>query len=256
MMWHATHQKEEGSMCYPSDVEAWKYFDWMYPSFAEESRNVSLGLCTDNFAPHDQYDRTYSCWPVIITSYNLPSGMCMCYEYIFFTMVIPGPSNPKHLINVYLKPLMEELLQLWHMGVRMYNHAMNNAFIMCAALMWTVNGLPAYGMAFGWSTGGIMGCPVCMDDTRAFCLQHGRKACYFDCHIQFLPEHYPYRRNKKAFTINRVENKVARPRLLGDQILNWVADISPTLEISLSLPSGYGSEHKWTKKSIFWDLPH
>ncbi|KAL0439230.1 UNVERIFIED_CONTAM: hypothetical protein Slati_2406000 [Sesamum latifolium] len=27
-----------------------------------------------------------------------------------------------------------------------------------------------------------------MDDTRAFHLQYGRKACYFDCHRQFLPE--------------------------------------------------------------------
>ncbi|KAL0438776.1 UNVERIFIED_CONTAM: hypothetical protein Slati_2360600 [Sesamum latifolium] len=61
-----------------------------------------------------------------------------------------------------------------------------------------------------------MGCPICIDDTRAFHLQYGRKACYFDCHRQFLPEDHPYRRNKKAFTKNHVENKVARPRLSRD----------------------------------------
>ncbi|KAL0405749.1 UNVERIFIED_CONTAM: hypothetical protein Slati_3888800 [Sesamum latifolium] len=64
-------------------------------------------------------------------------------------MVIPGPSNPKHLIDVYLEPLIEELLQLWHVGVRTYDHATDNEFIMRAALMWTVNDLPAYGMASG-----------------------------------------------------------------------------------------------------------
>ncbi|KAL0286763.1 UNVERIFIED_CONTAM: hypothetical protein Sradi_7139700 [Sesamum radiatum] len=58
--------------------------------------------------------------------------------------------------------------------------------------MWTVNDLPAYRRAYGWSTTEVMGCPVCMDDTRAFHLQHGRKACYFDCHRQFLPAHHPY----------------------------------------------------------------
>ncbi|KAL0405750.1 UNVERIFIED_CONTAM: hypothetical protein Slati_3888900 [Sesamum latifolium] len=95
-----------------------------------------------------------------------------------------------------------------------------------------------------------------MDDTRAFQLQHGRKACYFDCHRQFFPEQHPYRRNKKAFTKNRVENKVVRPRLSGDQILDWVADISPAVEMSLSLPDEYGTDHKWTKKNIFLDLPY
>ncbi|KAL0358359.1 UNVERIFIED_CONTAM: hypothetical protein Sangu_0685300 [Sesamum angustifolium] len=91
-------------------------------------------------------------------------------------------------------------------------------------------------MTFGWSTVGVMGCPVCMDGTRAFHLQHGRNACYFDCHRQFLPAHHPYRRNKKTFTKNHVENKVARPRLIGDQILDRVANISLAVEILLLLP--------------------
>ncbi|KAK4393977.1 hypothetical protein Sango_1868500 [Sesamum angolense] len=120
--------------------------------------------------------------------------------------------------------------------------------------MWTVNNLPAYGMVSGWSTAGNMGYPDCIDDTRAFHLQYGRKACYFDCHRQFLPKHHSYRRNKKAFTKNCVENKVARTRLTGDQILERVANISPAVEMPLSLPDGYGSDHKWTKKNILWDL--
>ncbi|KAL0349543.1 UNVERIFIED_CONTAM: hypothetical protein Sradi_4103500 [Sesamum radiatum] len=149
--------------------------------------------------------------------------MCMSSEYIFLMMVIPGPSNLKRLIDVYLEPLIEELLQLWHVGVRTYDHATDRAFMMRAALMWTVNNVPAYGMVFGWSTTGVMGCPICMDDTRAFHLQHGRKACYFDCHRQFLFAHHSYRRNKKAFTKNGIENKVAHSRLTGDQILDRVA---------------------------------
>ncbi|KAL0358501.1 UNVERIFIED_CONTAM: hypothetical protein Sangu_0699500 [Sesamum angustifolium] len=175
MTWHASHVTEEDSMCHPSDAEAWRHFDRTHPNFALEPRNIRLGLCIDGFAPHGQYGRTYSCWPVIITPYNLPPGMCMKSEYMFLSMVIPGPSNPKRLIDVYLQPLIDELLQLWHVGVRTHDHATNQAFMMRAALMWTVNDLPAYGMASGWSTAGIMGCPICMDDTSAFYLQHGRK---------------------------------------------------------------------------------
>ncbi|KAL0331781.1 UNVERIFIED_CONTAM: hypothetical protein Sangu_1723600 [Sesamum angustifolium] len=55
---------------------------------------------------------------------------------------------------------------------------------------------------------------------------------------------------------NRVENKVERPRLTGDQIFDWVANISPAVEMSLSLPCNYGSDHKRANKIIFWDLPY
>ncbi|KAK4390389.1 hypothetical protein Sango_2102200 [Sesamum angolense] len=51
--------------------------------------------------------------------------------------------------------LIEELLQLWHVGVRTYDHATDRAFIIGGALIWTVNDLPAYGMASGWSTVGL-----------------------------------------------------------------------------------------------------
>ncbi|KAL0381103.1 UNVERIFIED_CONTAM: hypothetical protein Sangu_0174600 [Sesamum angustifolium] len=155
MTWHASHLTEEDSICHPSDAEAWRHFDRTHSDFALEPCNVRLGLCIDRIAPHGQYGRTYSCWPVIITPYNLPPQMCMKSEYMFLTMVIPGLSNPKHLIDVYLEPLIDELLQLWHVGVRTHDHATNQAFMMRATLMFTVNDLPAYGMASGWSTAGM-----------------------------------------------------------------------------------------------------
>ncbi|KAL0295217.1 UNVERIFIED_CONTAM: hypothetical protein Scaly_3108100, partial [Sesamum calycinum] len=83
-----------GSMCHPSNAKAWKHFDRMNPDFVEEPH---IGPLHRPFAPHNQYDHTYSCWSVIITPYNLPTGMCMSSEYMFLTMVIPGPSNPKQV---------------------------------------------------------------------------------------------------------------------------------------------------------------
>jgi hypothetical protein len=55
---------------------------------------VRLGLCTDGFNPFGSFAAPYSCWPVILTVYNLPPGMCMRPEFMFLSMVIPGPSNP------------------------------------------------------------------------------------------------------------------------------------------------------------------
>ena len=54
MRWHDKHIQEDGTMCHPSDSEAWKHFSRVHPSYASESRNVRLGLCTDGFQPFGQ----------------------------------------------------------------------------------------------------------------------------------------------------------------------------------------------------------
>ncbi|KAL2227583.1 UNVERIFIED_CONTAM: hypothetical protein Sindi_2117000 [Sesamum indicum] len=45
-------------------------------------------------------------------------------------------------------------------------------------------------------------------------------------------------------------------RLTGEQIRESVEEFSPAVEVSMSLPDRYRNEHKWTKKSIFWDLKY
>ncbi|KAL0384767.1 UNVERIFIED_CONTAM: hypothetical protein Sradi_2871000 [Sesamum radiatum] len=110
MTWHASHHMKQGSMHHPSDAEARRHFDCAHPNFAMEPRNVRLGLCVDEFVPHRQYDKMNSCWSVILTPYNIPPEMCMKSEFMFLTLVIPGLSNPKRLIDVYMQPLIEELL--------------------------------------------------------------------------------------------------------------------------------------------------
>ncbi|XP_070014701.1 uncharacterized protein [Nicotiana sylvestris] len=43
MRWHFENRRPPGVMCHPSDGEAWKHFDWTYPDFASELRNIQLG---------------------------------------------------------------------------------------------------------------------------------------------------------------------------------------------------------------------
>ncbi|XP_058759557.1 uncharacterized protein LOC131632856 [Vicia villosa] len=121
MRWHYENKREPGVMCHPSDGEAWKHFDQIYPSFAAEEGNVSLGLCTDGFMPFNHTASPYSCWPVIVTPYNLPPKLCMTTPYMFLTLIILGPHNPKNKIDVYLQPLIDELKLLWNEGVLTYD---------------------------------------------------------------------------------------------------------------------------------------
>jgi len=82
--------------------------------FAADPRNVRLGLCSDGFTPHIQASaKPYSCWPVIVTPYNLPPEMCMTKPYMFLACVVPGPDNPKAGIDVFLQPLIDDLKRLW-----------------------------------------------------------------------------------------------------------------------------------------------
>jgi hypothetical protein len=44
----------------------------------------------------------------------------MKYEFIFLCLIIPSPNYPGKNLNVMLKPLIEELKELWK-GVEAYN---------------------------------------------------------------------------------------------------------------------------------------
>jgi len=102
MTWHQSHNAVDGVMVHPSDSEAWKHFNSVHPHFSAESRNMHLGLCTDGFNPFESFATHYSCWPVILTVYKLRLGMCMRLEFMFLSMVIPGPSSPVRNIDVLL----------------------------------------------------------------------------------------------------------------------------------------------------------
>ena len=46
---------------------------------------------------------------MVITSYNLSLSLYMKEEFMFLTMLIPEPNNPKGKIDVFMQPLIEEL---------------------------------------------------------------------------------------------------------------------------------------------------
>jgi len=130
MRWHSENQRDPSILCHPSDGEAWKHFDRMHPEFSEDPRNVKLGLCADGFNPFGQYGKSFSCWLVILTPYNLPPSMCMKREFMFLTVLIPSPSNPKHKIDVFLQPLIDELCILWTKGIMTYDVSLRQNCIM------------------------------------------------------------------------------------------------------------------------------
>ena len=169
-------------MSHPANSEVWKEFDLEHPWFAEEPRNVRLGLATDGFNPFGNMSTSHSTWPVVLMPYNLPPWKCMKDPYFMMSLLIPGPRSPGNDIDIHLQPLIAELKDLWENGVVTFDSLTGKSFKMHAAVLWTINDFSAYRNLSGWSTKGEMACPVCNKDTQSQWLSHGRKLCFMGHH--------------------------------------------------------------------------
>ena len=149
MTWHYDHRTQPGLMVHPSDGMAWKHFDSNHPAFANEIRNVRLGLCTDGFNPNNSNSNPYSLWPVFLTIYNLPPWMGLKESYVKLSMVIPGRKSPGQNLDVFLRPLVDELKMLFTDGVDTYDAYRKNNFTMRVVLLWTVSDFSTYAMLSG-----------------------------------------------------------------------------------------------------------
>jgi hypothetical protein len=135
---------------------------------------------TDGFTPFGDNASSYSCWPVFAIPYNLPPSLCMKYEFMFLYLIIPGPGHPGPKFNVMLRPLINELKELW-VEVEAYD-SYKQKFTLWVAYLWSIHDFMAYGIFVGWSIHGRLTCPICGSDTDYFCLTAGGKISYFDYH--------------------------------------------------------------------------
>ena len=131
---------------------------------------------------------------------------------------------------------------------------------MRAALLWTINNFPAYGMLSGWSTYGKFACPYYMEHTKSFALKGGsKKPCWFDCHRWFLPEEHPFHKQKDAFKKSTQERAKPISRLSGKEIKDRLDQFDQIMfgrACGQQKLTGFGKEHNWKKVSIFWELPY
>jgi len=72
LTWHANERLVNGNLCHSADSPSWKLADHLWLEFGNEERNLRLTLSTDGINLHSEINSKYSCWPVILTTYNLP----------------------------------------------------------------------------------------------------------------------------------------------------------------------------------------
>ncbi|XP_026419993.1 uncharacterized protein LOC113315971 [Papaver somniferum] len=195
MRWHKDKRIEtEDILRHPTDAKGWKDFDGKYEQFARDPRNVRLGLATDGFNPFGNMSNSYNMWPVILIPYNLPPWMCMKEPYFMMSLLIPGTKAPGKYIDVYLRPLIDELKELWEVGADTSDASTGKSFQMHAAVILTINDFPAFGNLSGWSTKGYKACTVCNSESSS---QRLRSKIGYLGHRRFLPRGHLWRRSKQ-----------------------------------------------------------
>ncbi|XP_042446436.1 uncharacterized protein LOC122031385 [Zingiber officinale] len=275
LTWHADSTRVVGQLRHPVDSPSWKLVDHMWPDFGSEARNIRLALAADGINPHSNLSSRYSCWPIMLATYNLPPDMCMKRKFIMLTMLISGLKQPGNDIDVYLEVLVDDLQLLWEGVDGVYDAYRREVFTLKAVLLWTINDFPAYGNLSGCTTHGYYACPICGEDTYAKHLQNGKKMS-FAGHRRFLPRFHPYRRQIKEFNGMEELGEAGRP-LSGIKLFDKLSDITCEFGKKTSVKGKIRKQAKenivedieeekyvratnfskcWKKKSIFFNLPY
>jgi hypothetical protein len=63
-------------------------------------------------------------------------------KFIFLSTVIPDPNSPGWNIDICLRPLIDELKQLWSSKALSYDVSRKQTFLRMTTLMWTINDFP------------------------------------------------------------------------------------------------------------------
>ncbi|WVZ57983.1 hypothetical protein U9M48_008305 [Paspalum notatum var. saurae] len=209
--WHNEERKKDDMLRHPADGSHWWKIDRTYPDFAEDAKIIRFGLSTDGMNP--------------------------------FSEMINRPKQPGNDIDVYLQPLVEELLLLWTEGVCVWDAHKQEAFDIRALLQ---------------SNKGFRACVHCLDETDSTYLKHCRNVVYVGGHRRLLGGKHPARKKGKHFN-GKEENRGKPIHRSGKVVFEMVKSLRVVFGKGLGsvpVPNENGKAPMWKKKSIFWDLPY
>jgi hypothetical protein len=237
------------------DGEAWKEFDKSWPKFAEDARNLRLGLATDGFNPFCNMNNSYSMWPVFVVPYNMPPWACMEESNFMMALLIPGSSSPSKDFDIFMEPLVEVLKQLWN-SVWAIDVVDRKRFKLYVVVPLCIHDYPALSTLSGRVTKGYFSRVCCDKDPCSRRLKN--KICYTG-HHRFLPTDHPWRRKRADFD-GTVENREKSEQFTHEELkqqLEKVKDVRPGKH---PLPQGKNRKREsgqcWSRRVCLWDLPY
>jgi hypothetical protein len=114
-------------------------------------------------------------------------------------VLIQGSKQPGNDIDVYLRPLVEELQLLWSKpGVRVWDEYKQEEFDLRALLFVTINDWPALSNLLVQTNKGYNACTHCFGDLEAVYLKKCQNVMYLS-YRRFLAKNHQLRRKGKHF---------------------------------------------------------
>jgi hypothetical protein len=111
---------------------------------------------------------------------------------MMLTILVFGPKQPGDCIDVYLRPLVDDLKILWKPGVpEVWDEYKHEEFTMHAMLFTTINDNLAHHNLSSQSKRKGAACPHYLEDTCAIWLRHSKKYVFMG-HCRFLDKKHPY----------------------------------------------------------------
>jgi hypothetical protein len=244
-------------MSHPADGEAWRDFDKEFLDFAKDTRNLRLGFATNGFNPFSKKNTKYSMWPLLVVPYNLPAWKCMEESNFMMASLILGPTSPGKNFDLFLEPLVEDLLELWSC-VHAYDGLSGKMFNLRAAVLWCIHDSPALSTLSRRTTKGYFACIHCDKHPLSYSLRS--KIGYFG-HYRFLPNGHCLRRDNEFASIHESNDQPGEfsiEELLAE--LEKVKDVRPE-----KLHSSWKRKHSelegakvkiWSWMATLWKLAY
>jgi hypothetical protein len=227
MTWHHANRSGDGKMRMVLDSPQWRYVDSNWPEFAADPRNIRLGLAADGVNPFGEKRSTWSTWPISLINFNLPPWLATKKHFMILALIIPGPESvTAENIDVFLEPLVDELMELWEYGTETVDAASyggSRVFNMRAMLIMTIHDLEAYSIINGCMVKGRHGCPRCGPNCISRYSYTLGKNVYNAQYRRWLPLGHPYRQNDIAFD-GSVEERRAPTVVTATDTIRWAEE--------------------------------
>jgi hypothetical protein len=130
--------------------------------FGEDAWNAHYALAADGLNPFQQNCSMWSTWPVMLLNYNLPPWLSTKKFFVLLALLIPRKQSvTSEVFDVYMEPLMEDLLEL---GTSIVAYDVTKpvgfrAFMLRVVLQWTIHDFPGHGTVGGFAYQGYASCP-------------------------------------------------------------------------------------------------
>jgi hypothetical protein len=227
LRWHDEGRKElknDGKFGHPIDLAQWGNINNHFPWFDKNMRSIRFAMGTNGVNPFGNQSSTHCTWLVMMSLYNLPPWICKKQKYMMLTILVSGPKQPGDRIDVYLRPLVDDLKTLWKPGVpEVWDEYKREEFTMHAMLFTTINNNPDHRNLSDQSKRKGAACPHYLEDTCVVWLRHSKKYVFIG-HCRFLGKKHLYWAMDCQFNGEK-ENQEALLHVTGDLVHLKVQDV-------------------------------